>query len=520
MGLKSLFRAAILERGSLRHLQVVELRPANKSTYLCVGSIVLAIGPLFGVITIKPNDAIEAIETTGNSAASKVSGFRSLVGFEAIGASGLFIPSERRIMSVHMDEPTADGARRRKRKATIDDILELAGKARFVNEASRKDSNLPDKAKKLREFSMSELCSLLGIHFTRYYEVARDREEFQGIKQKGKRLFTLAQIHKIQEHLKQLPRQKYDIQRAITISVGNFKGGVAKTFTAVTLSQYLAMRGYRTLVIDTDPQASLTSCFGLIPSNVDDLQTILPYLYGKQRVESYGFDWPESFRNSIQTTYWPGLDLVAANLKLYSGEFAMGLRQEESRQSDSPFHFHRPLYDAIEAVRSEYDVIIIDNPPALNLSTTGAIFAADGLILPTAAEGLDFDSAEAFLQMVGEILQAVSKNFGDNKELELFRILITKWQGRDAEQKIARRIRDVFGDFCIQEPMVQSTMVQKSLTEWRTLYEADPRGKGRTVLKRAVEAADTVNGFIEEDIIDVFKEWSEKRRSEIRQVAA
>ena len=89
-----------------------------------------------------------------------------------------------------------------------------------------------------------------------------------------------------------------------------------------------------------------------------------------------------------------------------------------------------------------------------------------------------------------------------------------------AEQKIARRIRDVFGDFCIQEPMVQSTMVQKSLTEWRTLYEADPRGKGRTVLKRAVEAADTVNGYIEEDIIDVFKEWSEKRRSEIRQVAA
>ena len=159
----------------------------------------------------------------------------------------------------------------------------------------------------------------------------------------------------------------------------------------------------------------------------------------------------------------------------------MGMRQEESKGTDSAFHFHRPLYDAIETVRSDYDVIIIDNPPALNLSTTGAIFAADGLILPTAAETLDFDSAEAFMQMAGEILQAVRKNFGDNKELELFRILITKFQGRAPELKIANRILNVFGDFCIQEPMVQFATVQKSSSNWRTLYEEDPRGKGRTV---------------------------------------
>jgi chromosome partitioning protein len=354
---------------------------------------------------------------------------------------------------------------------------------------------------------MNEVCALLDIHPTRYYEISRDRPEFQGTKVKGKRLFTLTDIHKIQHHLKQLPRQKYEIDRAITISVGNFKGGVAKTFTAVTLSQYLAMRGYRTLVIDTDPQASLTSCFGLSPAEVDDMKTVLPYLYGRQRVELYGFKWPESFKECIQQTYWAGLDLVAANLSLYGGEFAMGMRQEESRGADMPFHFHRPLYDAIESVRSDYDIIIIDNPPALNLSTTGAIFAADGLILPTAAEALDFDSAEAFIQMVGEILQAVRKSFGDNKEFDLFRILVTKFQGRDPELKIARRILEAFQDYAIREPMVQSTTVQRSSSNWRTLYEEDPRGKGgRSVLKRAVESANTVNGFIERDIIDVFQE--------------
>ena len=423
-------------------------------------------------------------------------------------------------MSAHMEETANGTEKKRRRKATIDDLLELAGRAHDVLESARAESLRPESKKTLRQFTMSEVCALLEIHFTKFYEAVAVRPEFQGTKVKGKRLFTLAEIHTLQEHLKELPRQKYGIERAMTISVANFKGGVAKTFTAVTLSQYLAMRGYRTLVIDTDPQASLTSCFGLDPSQVEDTQTILPYLYGPERVEAFGYEWPKTFRNSIQSTYWSRLDIVAANLSLYSGEFCLGLRREESKGTDAPFHFHRPLHDAIESVRSEYDVIIIDNPPALSLSTTGAIFAADGLILPTGAETLDFESAEAFMQLAGEILQAVRKSFGDEKELELFRILITKFQGRDAEKKIARRILSVFGDYCIQEPMVQSATVQKSASNWRTLYEEDPRGKGRTVLKRALDAANTVNKMIEDDIIDVFQEWRRQRQKSPQQAAA
>jgi cellulose biosynthesis protein BcsQ len=124
------------------------------------------------------------------------------------------------------------------------------------------------------------------------------------------------------------------------------------------------------------------------------------------------------------------------------------------------------------------------------------------------------------MQLAGEILQAVRKSFGDEKELELFRILITKFQGRDAEKKIARRILSVFGDYCIQEPMVQSATVQKSASNWRTLYEEDPRGKGRTVLKRALDAANTVNKMIEDDIIEVFQEWRQQRQDKPQQAAA
>lgn len=206
-------------------------------------------------------------------------------------------------------------------------------------------------------------------------------------------------------------------------------------------------------------------------------------------------------------------------MTLYTGEFILGLRREIGKHSDSPFEFHRPLYDALEDIRADYDVIIIDNPPALSLSTTGAIFAADGLILPTPAETLDFESARAFMTLAAEILKAVRTSFGTDKGLEIFRILVTRFSGREAEKKIANRILDVFGDWAIQEPMVASSSVQKIGSTWKTLYEEDPRGKGRSVLKRALDAANDVNGMIEAEIIDVFREWREKRESSAKAAA-
>ncbi len=420
-------------------------------------------------------------------------------------------------MSAHMNA-TSPGPRP-KREASIDDLIELGERATAVIEEARKQSLRPENKKTLRTFTMSEVCRLLDLHPTAYYELIRTKPEFEGSKVDRQRLFTLPELHKLQGYLNKLPRQRFGIERAITISVANFKGGVAKTFTAVTRALSLAMRGYRTLVLDTDPQGSLTSSFGMDSRGVSDWNTILPYLYGRDEVERMGEEWPDSFRSTIQPTYWSGLDIVAANLSLYTGEFILGLRRERTKDSDRPFEFHRPLHDAIEDVRADYDVIIIDNPPALSLSTTGAIFAADGLILPTPAENLDFESARAFMALAAEMLKVIKESFGDEKRLEIFRILITKYAGRKGEIKIANRILEVFGDWCIQEPMIQSASVQKIGVDWKTLYEVDPRGPGRSVLKRALEAADTVNGLLEADIIDVFQTRRQQRATSA-QVAA
>lgn len=87
------------------------------------------------------------------------------------------------------------------------------------------------------------------------------------------------------------------------MSIANFKGGVGKTATAVTLAQGMSLLGHKVLVIDIDPQGSLTTLFGILPdSEVEEEDTILPLVMGAET----------SIRYAIRPTYWDGIDLVPA----------------------------------------------------------------------------------------------------------------------------------------------------------------------------------------------------------------
>lgn len=394
-----------------------------------------------------------------------------------------------------------------------EDVLgELFERANSVLDKARASALQPETEKVLRKFTLKEATQLLGIHTDTFYGLMQDPTANIPTGEKGarRRLFTLAEIHTIQEHLKLLPRQKLDIRAAVTLTVANFKGGVAKTFTAASLAQYFAMRGYRTLAIDLDPQGSLTTTFGLNPAtDVDDWQTVLPYFYGRALVEREGQEYPASLRAAIRPTYWHGLDLVAANLNLYSGDFALGIR----RDADPEFRFHRPLIDAIDTVRGDYDIVIIDTPPSLSFSTSTAICAADGLIIPAPAAMMDFESARYFLKLTKEVLSAVRHSYNIVKEFEFLRVLITKFQpGVPVQQKLANWQRGIFDEFCLSEPMLLSNAVQNLGPTLQTLYEAGVEYKGsRESLKRALEAVNAVNGLVEAEVVDVLKRWAAAR---------
>jgi chromosome partitioning protein len=103
----------------------------------------------------------------------------------------------------------------------------------------------------------------------------------------------------------------------LVVACQNFKGGVGKSTTCVNFAHYLALKGYRVLVLDTDSQATTTSMFGYVPdAEITQEDTILPYLASDQRDLTY----------AIRRSYFPNIDLIPACLALYEAEIAMVMR--------------------------------------------------------------------------------------------------------------------------------------------------------------------------------------------------
>ena len=164
------------------------------------------------------------------------------------------------------------------------------------------------------------------------------------------------------------------------LAVTNQKGGVGKTTTSVNLAASLAATRRRVLLVDLDPQGNATMGSGvdkkaLERSAFDLLLNETPLKEVRQRLEQVGYD------------------LVPANSDLTGAE--VGLLEEIGRELR--------LKGALEPVRGEYDYIIIDCPPALNMLTVNALVAADSVVIPTQCEYYALEGLSALLETIEKI---------------------------------------------------------------------------------------------------------------------
>ncbi len=200
-----------------------------------------------------------------------------------------------------------------------------------------------------------------------------------------------------------------------TIAITNQKGGVGKTTTALTLIDGLAAKGYRVLGVDLDPQGSLGFSSGLDIENTD---TIYEVLKGKVAVK----DAIVSQDNA---------DLLPSNILLSSAELEFNAPGREFM-----------LRNELIKVQDEYDYIIIDTPPALNMLTVNAYVAAQGLIIPMAPEILSLLG----ISQIRETIESVRKYY--NTELKVLGILLNRYNPRlilnrevdDMAQQIAQSL--------------------------------------------------------------------------------
>jgi chromosome partitioning protein len=283
------------------------------------------------------------------------------------------------------------------------------------------------------------------------------------------------------------------------IAIGNFKGGVSKTTTAMTLAQGLSLYGRRVLLIDLDPQASLTALNGILAdSEVEEEQTVLPLVYGDQ----------ENLDYAIQPTYWDGIDLISASAALFSAEFYLPFKHSK----DPTFEFWNVLNKGLEPCLDKYDAVIIDTPPALSYMTINAFMAADALIVPTPPSALDYASSTQFWNLFADLADNMKGLVPDvdQKRFDFIHVLLAKVDSSLASTHAVRDwINRTYESFVLPIEIPTTTVTASAAAEFGTVYDiAKYDGSNRTY-QRAREAYDRFAEIIDQELVALWEAQKE-----------
>jgi chromosome partitioning protein len=354
----------------------------------------------------------------------------------------------------------------------------------------------PNESKTLRLFPTSEAAELVGLSETHFRALRRERPDFpEGTVVGGnnRRAFTLAEINTMRDRLLETTGdQRYRVRRVSgalpVITFANFKGGAAKTTSAVHAAQYFALKGRRVLLVDLDSQGSLTSIFGFQPDeDFTENDTLYPFLRGEIK----------SLRPLVRRTYWDTIDLIPANLSLFQSEFELPLMQHRDRN----FRFWRLLQSGLESVADDYDIVVCDCPPSLGYLSINAIYAATGLVVPVPPSMLDYASTGQFFRMMHDTLATLGQYEKQTKIFDFVRILIAKFNPADQNHKqIARWMSLSYRERVMENRMVVTTALDMAGLRKETLYESGASGNKRTS-DRALDHMNAVNAELLELVI-------------------
>lgn len=352
----------------------------------------------------------------------------------------------------------------------------------------------PEARKALRGFSTAETAKLIGVTESYIRNLATEEEGPAPEKgANGRRIYTLEKIHELRRYLTRgktsyVPWRKAG-EHLQVIAVTNFKGGSGKTTTATHLAQYLALRGYRVLAVDLDPQASMSALFGYQPEfDVADNQT----LYGAIRYN----EERRPLSDIIRKTYFSGLDLVPGNLELHEFEHDTPRELANAERAPDDLFFLR-VSKALESVADDYDVVVIDCPPQLGFLTMSALCASTAVLITIHPQMLDVASMNQFLAMTSQLLSVVREN-GGNLHYDWMRYLVTRHEPNDGPQnQIVAFLRNLFGERVLTPMMVKSTAISDAGLSKQTVYEAPRETMHRQTYDRAIESMNAVNAEIE-----------------------
>ena len=232
------------------------------------------------------------------------------------------------------------------------------------------------------------------------------------------------------------------------ISVSNVKGGVGKTSTAAILSVGLSSRGYRTLMIDTDPQTNLTMCF--LPEQPDGTPSLYHvYAEGKTLEE-------------VKTAIKLNLDLIIGDFELCNADMQF-LKAGRLKM----------LQKAFRGLKSSYDFVIIDTPPNLGILSLNAFLTSDYVLVPMAADSFSLKGVRLLKQTLDEVTEETGSN------VPVIGLLLTKYTDRTNVAKLLEKsvnsAAELLGTKVFKSRIRQATVLQESQIAKIDLLEYAPK---------------------------------------------
>ena len=239
-----------------------------------------------------------------------------------------------------------------------------------------------------------------------------------------------------------------------TIAITNRKGGVGKTTTTFSLGVALANAGKKVLLIDTDPQADLTTNMGFYDEYKTNIATLLEQCINNEKI---------TIKDAV-LHHNENVDLIPASVNLVATE--KNIFKSLNRENI--------LNETLKEIKNDYDYILIDTMPSLSILTTNVLATADKVIIPVQSQYLSAKALGDLLNIIGQVKQHI------NYDLEIEGILLTQVDNRTKLPKMIRQeLEENYGNFVniYKEQIPFSVKAPESTSRGKSIFAYDKNGK-------------------------------------------